>query len=75
MSKLIEVEIFWDGDGWYFALKDDSERLGGPHSRIHACWEQAHNEGYEVVEVNRTRAMRSYRNPHDDKAVQEVRTT
>ena len=61
MSELIEVEIFWDGDGWYFAHKNDSERLGGPHPRIHPCWKQADDEGYEVVEVSRTRALRTYR--------------
>jgi len=60
-SELIEVELFWDGDGWYFAHKDSSERLGGPHSRVHNCWKQADAEGYEVVEVKRTRGIRSYR--------------
>lgn len=61
MSKLIEVEIFWDGNGWYFAHPGDSERLGGPHPKIHACWKQADSEGYEVIEVKKTRGLRAYR--------------
>lgn len=60
MSKLIEVELFWEGDGWYYANIGDSERLGGPFERIHAAWKQIDNEGLEVVRVNSTRSLRGY---------------
>lgn len=63
MSKLLEVEIFWDGDGYYFANHGDSDRLGGPHIKIHAAWKEADEMGLEVVRVTATRGLRTYRNP------------
>ena len=63
MSKLIEVEIFWEGDGWYFDYLDNhsSSRLGGPFIILHDAWKQADSEGFQVVRANRTRAARDYR--------------
>lgn len=64
MSQLLLVEIFWDGDGFYFANLGESERLGGPHEKIHAAWKEADDMGLEVVRVSTTRGKRSYRNPN-----------
>jgi hypothetical protein len=61
MSKLIEVEIFWDGDGLYFAHPKDSERLGGPFELLHDAWKQADSEGYRVIRVTTTRGNRGYK--------------
>ena len=61
MSHLIEVELFWDGDGWYYANPNNSERLGGPLELIHDAWKQADNEGLRVIRVNTTRGNRGYR--------------
>lgn len=61
MSSLIEVELFWDGDGWYYANEKSSDRLGGPHALIHDAWEEAHNAGLRVIRVNTTRGNRGYR--------------
>ena len=61
MSQLIVVEIFWDGDGYYFANPGDSERLGGPHIKLHDAWKEADSMGLEVVRVDRTRGHRAYR--------------
>lgn len=72
VSKLIEVEIFWEGDGWYFDYlnNDSSSRLGGPHIRMHDAWKQADEEGFMVVRANRTRGVRNYRpTPPLDKAL------
>lgn len=63
MSKLLEVELFWDGDGYYYANPGDSERLGGPFPTLHTAWKSADSEGLEVVRVDRTRGHRAYRNP------------
>jgi hypothetical protein len=61
MSRLIEVEMFWDGDGYYYANVDSSERLGGPIVKLHEAWKQADSEGLEVVRFRATRGQRSYR--------------
>lgn len=61
MSHLIEVELFWDGDGWYYANKNNSERLGGPLELIHDAWKQADTEGLRVIRVATTRGNRGYR--------------
>jgi hypothetical protein len=63
MNKLFEVELFWDGDGYYYANPGDSERLGGPFIKLHEAWKAADSEGLEVTRVDRTRGHRSYRNP------------
>lgn len=61
MSSLIEVELFWDGNGWYYANDKSSERLGGPFELIHDAWKQADTEGLRVLRVNGTRGSRGYR--------------
>jgi hypothetical protein len=61
MSHLIEVEIFWDGDGFYYAHLNDSDRLGGPHELLHDAWKQADSEGLRVIRVKGTRGNRGYR--------------
>lgn len=61
MSQLIEVEMFWDGNGWYYANQGSSERLGGPIPLIHDAWKQADSEGLRVIRVNGTRGNRGYR--------------
>lgn len=61
MSHLIEVEIFWDGDGLYYANPKSSERLGGPFQLLHDAWKQADSEGLRVIRVNGTRGNRGYR--------------
>lgn len=63
MSKLIQVEIFWEGDGWYFDYLDNTTpgRLGGPFIQIHDAWKQADTEGFQVMRANRTRGMRDSR--------------
>jgi|WetSurMetagenome_2_1015567.scaffolds.fasta_scaffold41798_8 hypothetical protein len=63
MSKLLEVELFWDGDGYYYANLEDSDRLGGPFDKMHAAWKDADNAGLEVVRFSGTRGRRLYRNP------------
>lgn len=60
-NPLIEVEIFWDGDGWYYAHPGSSERLGGPFLGMHLAWKQADGEGYEVVRAQLSRGKREYR--------------
>lgn len=72
MSKLLEVELFWDGDGYYYANPGDSERLGGPFTKLHAAWKSADSEGLEVVRVDRTRGHRAYRNPKPQEAKQDA---
>lgn len=67
MSKLLLVEIFWDGDGFYFANPGDSERLGGPHNKLHDAWKEADGMGLEVVRVDRTRGHRTYRKTPPEK--------
>jgi hypothetical protein len=57
----IDVEIFWDGDGWYFAHPGQTERLGGPHIIMHSAWKQADEEGYQVVRAQLSRGKRDYR--------------
>jgi len=61
MSSLIEVELFWDGDGYYYANPNSSERLGGPIELIHDAWKQADTEGLRVIRVRGKRGNRSYR--------------
>jgi hypothetical protein len=61
MSRLIEVEIFWDGDGYYYANAGSSDRLGGPFHKLHEAWKQADAEGLEVIHYKGTRGLRSYR--------------
>ena len=61
MSRLIEVELFWDGDGYYYANIGSSDRLGGPFIKMHDAWKQADTEGLEVVRFSNTRGNRSYR--------------
>lgn len=61
MSQLIEVELFWDGDGWYYANQNNSERLGGPHILIHDAWKEADSQGLRVIRVLQTRGLRGYR--------------
>lgn len=61
MSRLIEVELFWDGDGYYYANVGSSDRLGGPITKLHEAWKQADGEGLEVVGYRGTRGLRSYR--------------
>jgi len=56
-----KVEIFWDGDGWYFAQPKNSERLGGPFQALHEAWKQADLNHLEVMTVCTTRGDRSYR--------------
>jgi hypothetical protein len=72
MSKLLEVELFWDGDGYYYANLDDSERLGGPFPKMHAAWKSADNEGLEVVRFSGTRGRRAYRNPKPPESKQDA---
>lgn len=55
------MEIFWDGDGYYYANEGSSDRLGGPFLKLHDAWKQADDEGLEVVKVSGTRGQRSYR--------------
>jgi hypothetical protein len=55
------IEIFWDGNGWYFARPNNSERLGGPYEKLHEAWKQVDAQGLEVVSVSKTRANRTYR--------------
>lgn len=61
MSRLIEVELFWDGDGYYYANVGSSDRLGGPHIKLHEAWKEADSEGLEVVGFRATRGLRGYR--------------
>jgi len=61
MSQLIEVELFWDGDGYYYANQNSSDRLGGPFILIHDAWKQADTEGLRVIRVRGTRGNRGYR--------------
>jgi hypothetical protein len=61
LSDLITVEIFWDGDGYYYANVGSSERLGGPFEKLHAAWKQADSEGLEVIRYSNTRGNRTYR--------------
>ncbi len=58
---IVKVEIFWDGDGWYYAKPSDSERLGGPFDKLHAAWKHADKKRLEVSTVSTTRGNRSYR--------------
>lgn len=57
----MQVEIFWDGDGFYYANLNSSERLGGPFEKIHSAWKHADSRGLEVVGVATTRKNRTYR--------------
>lgn len=57
----VKVEIFWDGDGWYYAKPNDSERLGGPFEKLHESWKSADKKHLEVMTVSTTRGQRSYR--------------
>lgn len=59
-KALMQVEIFWDGVGWFYARRNDSERLGGPFDTLHQAWTDLNSKGLEVVEVTRTRKTRSY---------------
>lgn len=61
MTRLIEVEIFWDGDGYYYANVGSSDRLGGPFITLHDAWKWADDEGLVVVRCSGTRGQRSYR--------------
>lgn len=57
----MQVEIFWDGNGFYYANLNNSERLGGPFEKIHDAWREADSKGLEVVGVATTRKNRTYR--------------
>lgn len=59
--QTIKVEIFWDGDGWYYAKPVCSERLGGPFDSLHKAWKSADKQHLEVTGVSTTRGQRSYR--------------
>lgn len=72
MSKLLEVELFWDGDGYYYANVGESERLGGPFDKMHAAWKDADNSGLEVIRFSGTRGQRLYRNPKPQEAKQDA---
>lgn len=58
--EVIQVELFWDGDGWYYAKPKDSERLGGPFKKLHEAWKSADKKKFEVNQVSTTRGQRTY---------------
>lgn len=59
--QTVKVEIFWDGDGFYYAKPLCSERLGGPFDALHKAWKSADKQHFEVIAVLTTRGQRSYR--------------
>lgn len=54
------VEIFFDGNGYYYAKPNDSERLGGPFDTIHKAWKHADKNRNEVIAVTKTPGIRSH---------------
>lgn len=50
-----EVEVFWDGDGFYFRLKGDNSHWFGPHEKIHDACSSAIVMGFTITDVRTTR--------------------
>lgn len=61
IKPITQVEIFWDGNGYYYAKPKDSERLGGPFDKLHEAWKAADKKKLEVIRVCVTRGDREYR--------------
>jgi hypothetical protein len=55
---LVKVEIFWEGQSFWYAKPQSSIRLGGPFSTMHEAWRHANKNRREVMEVLKTRGNR-----------------
>ena len=56
--KLVKVEIFWEGQSFWYAEPHNSTRLGGPFETMHKAWKHADRAKVEVVAVSMTRGNR-----------------
>lgn len=48
------AKLFWDANGWYYRNLTNGRRTG-PFDKIHETWKSADNNGYEIVDFQRTR--------------------
>jgi len=56
--QLVKVEIFWEGQSFWYAKPHDSERIGGPFETLHKAWKHADRAKIEVIGVTTTRGNR-----------------
>ncbi len=56
--KLTQVEIFWEGQSFWYAERNSDERLGGPFETMHKAFKHADKAKIEVVDVLKTRGNR-----------------
>lgn len=57
-KQTVRVEIFWDGQGYWFSEPNRNERLGGPYETVHKAWKAADKAGYEVIDLLRSKGLR-----------------
>ena len=51
----IKVDIFWERQGWYFHETKNPNIVSVEYEDIDACIRAAHDQGYDIREVRRTR--------------------
>jgi hypothetical protein len=56
--KLVKVEIFWEGQSFWYAEPNCDQRLGGPFETMHKAWKHADKAKIEVIDFTKTRGNR-----------------
>ncbi len=56
--KLTQVEIFWEGQSFWYAERNSDTRLGGPFETMHKAFKHADKAKIEVIDVLKTRGNR-----------------
>ena len=51
----VEVDIFWERQGWYFHEVGTTSAASKEYESIDACARAAHAQGYNIRDVRRTR--------------------
>lgn len=56
--KVVKVEIFWEGQNFWYAESNSDIRLGGPFETMHKAWKHADKAKIEVIDFMKTRGNR-----------------
>lgn len=56
--KVTYVEIYWDGQAFYYAKPNDPEKLGGPFETAHKAWKHADKKKFIVVDLLKSKGSR-----------------
>lgn len=51
----IKVDIFWERQGWYFHETANPNIVSAEYAEIDACIRAAHDQGYDIRDIRRTR--------------------